>query len=146
MEVTRARFGSLLEWALAAVCAVAIAALVSFVIQALRTPAGIVRVNVEAAEAGLSPRPDPPAAIPSRAVSVPLLLLIDGTEVRVGEREATISAKVKKAWQTGVDTLERTTAGNRITRAYDDGFRRFLLVFDPPEDAADLRLSAIYLP
>ena len=146
MEVTRARFGSLLEWALAAVCAVAIAALVSFVIEALRTPAGIVRVNVEAAEAGLRPLPDPPAAIPSRAVSVPMILLTDGTELRVGEREATIATKVKKAWKTGVDTLERTTAGNRITRAYDDGFRQFLLVFDPPEDSAELRLSAIYLP
>ena len=146
MEVTRARFGSLLEWALAAVCAVAIAALVSFVIEAFRTPAGIVRVNVAAAEAGVSPLPEPPAAIPSRAVSVPLIVLIDGTELRVGEQEATISAKVKKAWQTGAETLERTTGGNRITRAYDDGFRRFLLVFDPPEEAADLRLSAIYLP
>ena len=52
----------------------------------------------------------------------------------------------KKAWQTGVDTFERTSAGNRMTRAYDDGFRQFLLVFDPPEEAAELRLSAIYLP
>jgi len=146
MEVTRARFGSLLEWALAAVCAMAIAGLGSFVIEALRTPRGLVRVNVEAAEVGATPAPDPPAAVPPRAVSVPLILLNDGTELRVGEREATIAAKLTRAWQTGVDALERTTTGNRITRAYDDGFRRFLLVFDPPQDATELRLSAIYLP
>ena len=146
MEVTRARFGSLLEWAVAAACALAIATLGSLIFQGLRTPRGIVRVNVEAAEAGVAPMPDPPAAIPARAVSVPLILLNDGTELRVGERESTISAKVKRAWQTGVETLERTAAGNRITRAYDDGFRRFLLVFDPPPESAELRLSAIYLP
>ena len=146
MEVTRARFGSLLEWVLAAFCALAIAALGSFVIDALRTPRGIVRVNVEAAEVGDPPALDPPAAIPPRAVSVPVILLNDGTELRVGERESSISAKLTRAWQTGVDALERTTTGNRITRAYDDGFRRFLLVFDPPQEAAELRLSAIYLP
>jgi hypothetical protein len=144
VEVTRARFGSLLEWAVAAACALAIATLGSLIFQGLRTPRGLVRVNVEAAEA--APMPDPPAAIPARAVSVPLILLNDGTELRVGERESAISAKVKRAWQTGVETLERTTAGNRITRAYDDGFRRFLLVFDPPPESAELRLSAIYLP
>jgi len=115
VEVTRARFGSLLEWAVAAACALAIATLGSLIFQGLRTPRGIVRVNVEAAEA--APMPDPPAAIPARAVSVPLILLNDGTELRVGERESTISAKVKRAWQTGVETLERTTAGTRITRA-----------------------------
>jgi len=146
MEVTRARLGSLLEWALAAACALVIAALGLLLIEGLRTPRGIVRVNVEAAEVGTAPAPDPPAAIPPRAVSVPLILLHDGTELRVGERESSISAKLKRAWQTGVDTLERTTAGNRITRAYDDGFRRFMLVFDPPQEAAELRLSAIYLP
>jgi len=146
MEVTRARLGSLLEWALAAVCAMAIAAAGSFVIDGLRAPGGIVRVNVEAAEPGLSPLPDPPASVPPRALSVPMVLLGDGTELRVGEREASIAAKVKQAWQTGVEALERTATGNRITRTYDDGIRQFLLVFDPPAETEELRLSAIYLP
>ena len=146
VEVTRARFGSLLEWALAAACALAIAALGSLAIEALRTPRGIVRVNVEAAEGGGTPELDPPAAIPPRAVSVPLILLKDGTELRVGERESSISPKLTRAWQTGGEALERTASGNRVTRTYDDGFRKFLLVFDPPDDATELRLSAIYLP
>jgi hypothetical protein len=146
MEVTRARFGSLLEWALAAVCALAIAFLGALVVETLRTPRGLVRVNVEAAEqVGVPPALDPPAAIPPRAVSVPLILLNDGTALHVGDRESIISTKLTRAWQTGVDALERTATGNRITRAYDDGVRQFLLVFDPPAEATELRLTAIYL-
>ena len=75
-----------------------------------------------------------------------MILLGDGTELLVGEREAAIAAKVKSAWQTGVEALERTTAGNRIIRTYDDGVRQFLLVFDPGAEAEELSLSAIYLP
>ena len=78
-------------------------------------------------------------------MSVPLIVLSDGAELRVGERETTFARKLKAAWKTGVDALERTAAGERVTRAYDDGVSHFVLVFEPQREEAELEVSAIYL-
>jgi hypothetical protein len=146
VEVTRARFGSLVEWAVAGACALGLLAAAALVYQGLRsTSRAIVRVSAEEVTTAGIPLMDPPAIVPSRAVSVPFVILGNGIEVRVGERESSIGAKVKAAWQVGADALERTAGGHRLTRVYDDGLRRFLLVFDPAKEQAELRVSAIYV-
>ena len=96
-----------------------------------------------------APAPGPvlptPASIPSRAVSVPVLLLPDGKELRVGE---TVSA-VGRLMGTGDDTppssLERGPNGARITRFYERAGTRFVLVLEPFEQNAEARVAAIYL-
>ncbi len=146
MEVTRARVGSLVEWAVAGACALGLLAAAALLYQGLRsTSRAIVRVSAEEVTTAGIPMLDPPAIVPSRSVSVPFVILGDGSEVRVGERESSIRAKLKAAWQVGTDALERTVGGHRLTRVYDDGIRRFLLVFDPPAERSELRVSAIYL-
>jgi hypothetical protein len=86
-----------------------------------------------------------PAVIPGKSVLVPLLLLSNGSDLRVGESETAVSEKLERAWKTGTDALERVAGGMRVTRAYDDGGKRFLLVFEPEDGAAERRLSGIYV-
>jgi len=146
VEVTRTRFGSLLEWAIAALCAPALAAAALFAFHQLHSASGPV-VPVAAEEVLDVPLTTarPPASVPSKAVSVPLVLLRNGSELRVGETESVVAGKLRPAWRVGGDVLERAPTGNRITRTYDDGGRRFILVLEPSAGGAERRLSAIYV-
>lgn len=145
MEATRARLSSLLEWAIASVCILAMAGLGSLVFEQLRTASPAI-APVLAGSTELPPSADEvPASVPPKAVSVPLMLLSNGAELRLGELESAIARKVGSAWQMGDDTLERIAAGNRVSRRYDDGVRRFLLVFEPRKEQPEMRLAAIYL-
>jgi hypothetical protein len=145
MEVARARFGSLLEWALAAACALALLVAGSWTLRELHhAPVPVVPVSAE----GMSEPAStvlPPAAVPPRAVSVPLLLLSSGSELRVGELESTAAGKLRPGWRAAEDSLERAPHGTRITRAYDDGARRFMVVLDPPSERSERRVTAIYV-
>ena len=146
MEVTRARFGSLLEWACAALCAALLMAIAARIASAIRTtPDPIVPVAAQ----GIVARPAlsaPPAAVPPGVVSVPLIQLKGGAEVRVGDTESAASNKLRSPWRVGDDVLEHSADGDRVTRAYDDGARRFLLVLEPPTGGgAERHVSAIYM-
>src|SRR5690606_24262458 len=79
MEVTpvRARLGSVLEWIVAAAFLAASILVATLIVRELRT----------APRAAAVPEPPVsalPAGVPTRAISVPVLLLLDGREVRVG--------------------------------------------------------------
>jgi hypothetical protein len=145
VEVTRARFGSLLEWAFAALCAALLVAVAARIASAVRTtPDPIVPVAAQ----GIVTLPalsQPPAAVPSGVVSVPLIQLKGGGEVRVGDAESAVTDKLRSSWRAGDDVLERGADGNRVTRAYDDGTRRFLLVLEPSPGGAERHVSAIYM-
>ena len=141
MEVTRIRWGSLLEWAIAAACIVAALGVGTIVVRELRTvPSVTASVIAEKA-----PIPEPPAVIPPQSVSVPMLVLTDGTRLHVGERVSSVKAKVNQAWQVGSDALERGPKGDRVTRTYDNGTTEFLLVLESTEPGAEARLAAIYV-
>jgi hypothetical protein len=143
MWVTRARLGSALEWALAAGCILALAALVSLVAGELRNVRSLTAVLAD--EGSALPSAELPATIPAGAVSVPLLLLSNGSQLQIGQTASDIAARISAAWQIGADAFERTARGARVTRSYDDGARRFLLVFDRAESAGEDRVAAIYL-
>jgi hypothetical protein len=137
---TRTRYGSALEWAIAAACIVAALGLGSVALQEIRTLRAATPVNAE----GRAPV-EVPAAVPSRSVSVPILVLSDGGRLYVGERVSAIAGRIKPGWQVGVDSIERTPAGNRVTRSYHDGARSFMLVLEASEDGAEPSIAAIYL-
>ena len=143
MWVTRARLRSALEWVLAAGCILAVATVVSLVARELATVRSFTAVLAD--EMSALPAPDAPPTIPAGAVSVPLLLLSNGTRLQVGQTASEITARVGAAWQVGTDALERTAGGDRVTRVYDDGVRRFLLVFEPGGRSGEDRVAAIYL-
>lgn len=138
MVSTRVRVGSVVEWGIAAACILAAVGLGTVALQEMRTLRAMTpviageRVPIEA-----------PAGIPPGSAAVPMLVLKDGTRLDVGERAADATGKVGR-WQVGADAIERRANGDRVTRSYDDGLRRFLLVIEPGR-ASEPMVAAIYL-
>jgi hypothetical protein len=141
MEATRARFGSLIEWMLAAAFILAAFGIGSRVVRELRMVNAALPVSAREASvaAGI------PQGVPGRAVSVPVLLLAGHKEVRVGDTASAIAARLGREAEVGTQTAERATFGERLTRFYEYGGTRFVLVFEPFEQGGEPRVAAIYL-
>jgi hypothetical protein len=103
-----------------------------------------VSTRVIAREASVPARPAP-AAVPPRAVSVPILLLSDGTAVRAGESLSDVAARLGCQAEVGAQAVERAPNGERLTRFYEHAGSRFVLVFEPLEPEAEPTVTAIYL-
>ena len=141
MDATRARVSSLLEWLVAAVCIVAVLAIGSILVRDFRTVSAL--TPVIAHEESLLP--DPPAAVPSRSVLVPVLLLSEGTALRVGDTAAELSARMGAAAEVAPPTIDRTPSGERVTRFYAQGGQRFAVVLEALAGDGEARVAAIYL-
>lgn len=140
MEASRERFTAILEWALAAAFIAATLAVGSIVVREFRTVSAVMPVSADSTAA--SPAP---AAVPSRAVSVPVLLLADGHAVRVGDSLADVAARLGRQAEVGLQAVERGPVGERLTRFYEHAGTRFLLVFEPFDREGEPRVAAIYL-
>ena len=141
MQATRMRFVSFLEWGVAAVVVTAVAALGSIVAREVRTLDAVTPVIAGDA----LPEPPVPAGVPSRAVSVPMLLLGDGNIIRVGERLEAVAARLAGALELRPQSVERAPNGERFTRFFEYAGARFVLVFEPFEEKGEPRIAAIYL-
>jgi hypothetical protein len=87
-----------------------------------------------------------PAAVPSGAVSVPVLPFLDGKEVRIGETVTMVASRLGRAAESGRQEVDRGSLGERLTRFYEYRGSRFILVFEPFERNGEARVAAIYLP
>jgi hypothetical protein len=139
----RSRFAlaPVFEWVVAALFLVATLAVGSLILHELR-PA-------PAAQMAPAARPivaSIPAVVPPRAVSVPVLPFLDGKEVRVGETVSVVAARLGRAAEVGRQEVDRGSLGERLTRFYEYGGSRFILVFEPFERNGEARIAAIYLP
>jgi hypothetical protein len=141
----RLRLAPIVEWIVAAGFLFATIAVASLVVRELQGPARI----------GASPASTPaarpliastPAAIPPRAVSVPVLPFLDGKEIRIGATAAAVAASLCRAAESGRQEVDRGTLGERLTRFYEYAGSRFILVFEPFERNGEARVAAIYLP
>jgi hypothetical protein len=143
METTRVRSGSrftaALEWVLAAAVILGVLVAGSIVINEARTVRPV--MPVMALEAPIT---DASPALPSRAVSVPMLLLAPKATLRIADREADVTRLLGAAARVGVDIVERVNGVERITRAYDYLGTRFTLVFEAARPEAERELAAIY--
>lgn len=139
MEATRLRFGPILEWALAACVVGGAAMLVSVAVGELPRVRPV--VPVIAGEAAVDDRP---SGVPPRSVSVPMLLLGNGREIRLGDRAAEVAARLGSVPQVISESLDRGDVRERITRFYNYLGTQFVLVFDV-EPNADPKVAAIYL-
>ena len=137
------RIGAIVEWAVAAAFILAMLAVGSLVAGEFRTVSAVMPVIAREAPA---PVPPTPAGVPSRAVSVPVLLLAGGNEVRVGETISTVTARLETASEWSAPAIERAPNGERTTHFYLYGDTRAVLVFEPFERGAEPRVAAIYLP
>jgi len=143
MDATRIRIGAIVEWVVAAGFILVTLAVGSIVVREFRTVSAVIPVIAREAPA---PVPPTPAGVPSRAVSVPVLLLADGKELRVGETVSEIGARLGPRASSGTPSIERAPNGERLTRFYEYAGTRFVLVFEPFERDAEARIAAIYLP
>ena len=141
MNATRARFGALLEWVVAASCMAAMLAIGSMAVREFRTVSAATPVIAREAPS----LPDPPAAVPSRAVSVPVLLLPNGVEVRIGDVAAQVASRLGREAEVASPSIDRTPAGERVTRFYEHSGTRFVVVLEPFAGDGQIRVAAIYL-
>jgi hypothetical protein len=138
MDTVRGRFGSVLEWLVAAAFLAAtltVASLIVKELRATRTPPPL-----PAQASALVPR-----AIPSRAVSVPVLPFPDGKQVRVGDTFAGVAAILGRSAESGRQEVDRGPIGERLSRFYEHAGTRFVLVFEPFERNGEARVTGIYV-
>ena len=141
MDAARASVTSLLEWLAAAAAIVAVLAMGSVLVRDLRTVSAV--MPVIAHEEVI---PDPPSTVPARSVAVPVLLLADGAELRVGDTADALAARLRRDAEVAPPTIDRTPAGDRVTRFYAQNGQRFAVVLQPFADDGQVRVAAIYLP
>ena len=134
------RLSALAEWLVAASFLCATALVVALIVRELRPEPAL-----NAAATPLPVLTTVPASIPSGAVSVPVLPLSDGTELKVGQTVSAIAASLGRAAESGRQEVDRGTHGERLTRFYERAGSRFILVFEPFEPGGEPRLAAIYL-
>ena len=131
-----------LEWLLAAGFLFAVFALGQLIVRELRA-APSAPVAAPVARALMI---SVPAAIPSRAVSVPMLPFQDGKVVKVGDTMRVIAEAFGRAAEVGRQEVDRGRFGERLTRFYEYGPTRFILVFEPFEMKGEPKVAGIYLP
>ena len=131
-----------MEWLLAAGFLCCLLGVGALLVQELRGPVTPPR---SAPLARALPTSMPPA-VPSRAVSVPVLPFKDGKEVKVGDTVPVVAATLGRAAEVGRQEVDRGSLGERLTRFYEYDGARFILVFEPLERDGEARLAAIYLP
>jgi hypothetical protein len=140
MEATpvRARLGSAIEWLIAAAFLLATVAVATLIVRELRT----------SPRAAAAPEPavaSLPAGVPTRAISVPVLLLLDGKEVRVGQSVDDVARVLGRSAEVGRQLADRGALGERLTRFYEYNGTRFVIVFEPFERSGGLKVAGIYL-
>ena len=140
MDATRRRFGSFVEWLFAAACAAGVVMGAASAVQEFGSVRAVVPVRAETVA-------DPAlfAGVPPDVVRVPLLLLANKREVRLGERLADVADHLGSAARLVSESFEDTAVGRRVTRFYDDLGVQFVIVFDAPGQNADPRVSAIFI-
>jgi hypothetical protein len=138
VEERRLRIGSLFEWLAAALGVLLLIWVVSVPIQRALGP------QVEAA---LIEAPNAlPPGVPVGATSVPVILLLDGREIRQGDLMSHVDTLLPNALAEGPPLLSAGEFGTRRTRAYVADSALFYVVCERLEPSGPMRVSGIYLP
>ena len=138
MEERRLRVGSLFEWLAAALGVLLLLWVVSVPIQRALGP------QVEAAL--IDPRSALPPGVPPNATSVPLILLLDGREIRQGDLMSHVETRLPASLTEGPPLISTGEFGERRTRAYAADSARFYVVCERLEAGGPMRVSGIYVP
>jgi hypothetical protein len=139
----RLRLAPVFEWLVAAAFLFATFVVGALILQELRAP---VPVRVRASQPARPLVATIPAAVPARAVSVPVLPFLDGKEIRIGETVSAIASRLGRAAEIGRQEVDRGSLGERLTRFYEYSGSKFIVVFEPFERNGEPRVAAIYLP
>jgi hypothetical protein len=135
------RLSAAAEWLVAALFLAATLGVTVMIVGELRPDP-----TVRAAPSAPPPAAGVPPAVPAGAVSVPVLALGEGLELRIGESLGVISTRLGRAAESGRQEVDQGLLGERLTRFYEFQGTRFILVFEPSERRGEPKLIAIYLP
>jgi hypothetical protein len=131
------RFGSLVEWFIAALGVAALGWVISVPIAWLTGP----RV-----EASLTDSYDGrPPGVPSAATSVPVMLLMDGRAIRLGDVESRLRQILPDRLVEGPPHLTNGEFGDRQTRTYRVDGIRLQIVLERTERGGPPRIAAIFV-
>jgi hypothetical protein len=87
-----------------------------------------------------------PPWVPERALSVPVLPLADGKELRIGDSVSAVAQSLGRSAESGRQEVDRGRVGERLTRFYEYSGAEFILVFEPLVPDGEAKLAAIYVP
>ena len=137
MEERHFRVGSFFEW-VAAACGVAVLVwLISVPVQRILGP----RV-----EASIDAPAQLPPGVPGGATNVPVMLLLDGREIRHGDLHSRLVQLLPEKLVEGPIVRSSGDLGDRHTRAYIVNGMRFYVVCERSEPGGPMRVAGIYLP
>lgn len=143
MDALRVRLGAVVEWVVAAAFLAATFTVGSLIVRDLQ--ASRLQPSVQPARTAAAADATP-ASVPAGAVSVPVLPFRDGKEIRVGDTASEVATRLGRAAENGRQDVDRVRLGERLTRFYEYGGFRFIVVYEPFERNGEQRVSAIYLP
>lgn len=132
------RVGSLFEWMVAGSAVLALVWLLSVPVQRLLGP------QVEAALVDMPTIPPP--GVPVGATLVPVLLLLDGGEVRQGDLHSRLSAVLPDSRLASPIHRSQGEFGERHTRSYMVNGSRVYVVCERAARGAPMRVAGIYFP
>jgi hypothetical protein len=89
---------------------------------------------------------DPPEGVPSSATSIPVLLLLDGSEVRVGDTDAHLATELPESALEPKTTATVSAGGRRVVRTYLVRGTRFWVVVERWDPKQPPRVTGIFLP
>lgn len=132
--------GSLFEWVAAALAVFGLVWLISVPVQRTFGP------RVEAAIADLNADNPMPPGVPAGATGVPVILLHDGREIRLGDLRARLNSLLSDETADGPPHVSTGSFGERHTRAYIvDGIRLYV-VCERLEPGGQMKVAGLYLP
>ena len=86
-----------------------------------------------------------PGGVPDGAESVPLLVLLDGSEIRLGMNEQTFHARAFSRLSAGPIDIEKGVIDERMVLPFRTGHSRFWVVLDRTEAGRERSVTAIYV-
>ena len=131
---------SLVEWLAAALCVIALLWIISVPIQRVLGP------SVQAAIADADVSNQTPPGVPAGATVVPVMLMLDGKEIRQGDLRSKVDEILPKRFVDGSAVISSSQYGERRTMPYLVNGVRFYVVCERLEPNGQMKVSGIYLP
>jgi hypothetical protein len=140
VDARRVGIRSLFEWAAAALGVLALIWIVSVPVQRLLGPNG--QAAIDDGDIGS----ETPRGIPAGATIVPVMLMLDGREIRQGDLRTKLDEILPAKYADGPTETSQAHFGERHARRYIVNGVRFYVVCERIEPNGQMKVSGIYLP
>jgi hypothetical protein len=106
----------------------------------------VVGPSVQAAIAEVDVGNNTPPGVPAGAAIVPVLLMVDGSEIRHGDLRNKVDQILPPQMAAGPAVISSSPFGERHTRMYVVNGAKFYVVCERMERNGQMKVSGIYLP